>query len=87
MENISLGGACIASEHRYERDELILLRVRLSAEEPVSAIFCQELRVTEKEAGGYEYGCRFREVTQEDQNRITQKILAVQRKNRESGGV
>ncbi len=87
VQNISLGGACIASEHRYERDELILLRVRLSAEDPVSAIFCQVLRVTEKEAGGYEYGCRFREVTQEDQNRITQKILTVQRKNRESGGV
>ena len=78
--NISIGGACISSEHRYHDGDKFLLKVRLLEERPESAMFSQVMRVIEKGEDGFEYGCRFLELTDADQEQITQNIFAAQRK-------
>ncbi len=80
--NISIGGACISSECKYHENDKFLLKVRLLEDRPESAMFAQIVRVLEKEDARFEYGCRFLELTEEDQERITQNIFAVQRQKR-----
>ena len=80
--NISIGGACISSEYRYHDGDKFLLKVRLLDERPESAMFTQIVRVIEKGDAGFEYGCRFLELTDADQEKITQNIFAVQRQKR-----
>lgn len=80
--NISIGGACIGSEFRYHEGDKFLLKVKLLADRPESAMFSQVMRVIERGEGKYEYGCRFLELTEEDQERITQNIFAAQREQR-----
>ena len=45
-------------------------------------MFSQVMRVIEKDGGKFEYGCRFLELTEEDQEKITQNIFAAQRQKR-----
>ena len=80
--NISVGGACVASEQRYWEGDKFLLSVKLLEDRPASAMFCQVLRVIERGESNYEYGCQFLELTEEDEGKITQNIFAAQRKNR-----
>lgn len=82
--NISVGGACIGSECKYHNGDKFLLKVRLLEDRPESVMFCQVLRIIEKDGTKFEYGCRFLELTEEDQEKITQNIFAVQRKTRVS---
>ena len=80
--NVSVGGACVSSEHRYHEGDKFLLKVRLLEEGETSAVFCQILRVVEKGPSQFEYGCKFLELNDTDQARITQNIFAAQRKQR-----
>lgn len=80
--NISIGGACIRSESKYHEGDKFLLKVRLLAERPESAMYSQVIRVIKKDNAGFEYGCRFLELTEADQEQITQNIFAVQRQKR-----
>lgn len=80
--NISVGGACIGSEHRYHEGDKFLLKVRLLEDRPESAMFTQIVRVIEKDEGKFEYGCRFLELTEADQEQIMQNIFAAQRQKR-----
>ena len=82
MLNISVGGACIRSENRYHEGDKFLLKVRLLEDRPESAMFCQVLRVIEKEGQPNEYGCRFLELAEDDQDKILENIFAAQRKKR-----
>lgn len=82
MLNISVGGACIASEHRYHEGDKFLLKVKLLEDRPESVMFCQVLRVTQRDKAPSEYGCQFLELTEEDQEKIIQNIFAVQRQKR-----
>ena len=41
-------------------------------------MFCEVLRIFEREDSKYEYGCRFLELNEEDQDKITQNIFAAQ---------
>lgn len=59
-----------------------LLKVKLLEGRPESAMFSQVVRVIEKDGAAYEYGCRFLELTEADQEQITQNIFAVQRQKR-----
>ena len=83
--NVSIGGAGISSEHRYHEGDKFLLKVRLLEDRPESAMFCQVLRVIEKEEGPREYGCQFLEMNEADQDKITENIFAAQRKSRSGG--
>ena len=80
--NISIGGACISSESRYHDGDKFLLKVRLLEDRPESAMFSQVVRVIKKDGARFEYGCRFLELTEADQEQITQNIFATQRQKR-----
>lgn len=80
--NISVGGACVGSEYRYHEGDKFLLKVRLLEDRPESAMFSQVMRVLEKDGGKFEYGCRFLELTEADQEQITQNIFTAQRQRR-----
>ena len=45
-------------------------------------MYCHILRVISQENSKYEYGCQFLELNEMDQEKITQNIFAVQRKQR-----
>lgn len=82
--NISIGGVYIFSEDKYAEGCKFLLRVKLLADSPESELRCEVLRIIEKEeAGGYEYGCRFLDITEEDQQKITQNMFTIQSKRRD----
>lgn len=78
MLNISVGGARILSEQLYHEGDKFLLKVQLLEDRPLSVMFCEVLRVFEREDSKYEYGCRFLELNEEDQDKITQNIFAAQ---------
>ena len=80
--NISVGGACVASEQRYWEGDKFLLSVKLLEDRETSIMYCQVLRVVEKEDAPFEYGCQFLELTEEDQVRIIQNIFTAQRQKR-----
>lgn len=80
--NISVGGASVSSENRYHEGDKFLLKVRLLEDRPESAMFSQIVRVVEKDEGKFEYGCRFLELTEVDQEQITRNIFAAQRQKR-----
>lgn len=80
--NISVGGACIGSEYPYREGDRFLLKVKLLEDRDISAMFCEVLRIIDKGNSVYEYGCRFLELNENDQEKITQNIFAVQRKQR-----
>lgn len=78
MLNISVGGARILSEQKYNEGDKFLLKVKLLEDRPMSVMFCEVLRIIEREDSKYEYGCRFLELNEEDQEKITQNIFAAQ---------
>ena len=80
--NISVGGAGVRSVHRYYEGDKFLLKVRLLEDRPESVMFSQVVRVIEKEDGTFEYGCRFLELTEDDESQITRNIFAAQRERR-----
>ncbi len=82
--NISVGGACIGSKHRYHEGDKFLLKVKLIDDRPESVMYCQVLRVIEKDNAQFEYGCKFLELPEEEQEKIVQNIFAAQRKTRGS---
>lgn len=80
--NISIGGVCIGSEYVHHIDDRFLLNVKLLEDRAPSAMYCQILRITEKEQSKYEYGCKFLELTEADQDQIAQNIFTFQCKKR-----
>ena len=80
--NISVGGACVASEQRYWEGDKFLLSVKLLEDRETSIMYCQVLRVVEKEDAPFEYGCQFLELNDADQDKITENIFAAQLKSR-----
>ena len=84
FSGLAMGGASISSEHRYHEGDKFLLKVKLLEDRPESAMYSKVVRVIEKDGGAYEYGCRFLELTEADQEQITRNIFAAQRKKRGS---
>ena len=82
MLNISVGGARIVSRQQYWEGDKLLLTVRLLEDRDPSIMYCQVLRVIEKEDGSREYGCKFLELNEADQDRITENIFTAQRLSR-----
>lgn len=81
--NISIGGVYISSEDEYAEGCKFLLRVKLLEDSPESELRCEVLRIIEKEETGHEYGCRFLEITEEDQQKITKNMFTIQSKRRD----
>lgn len=82
MLNISIGGVCVRTDLRQHEDDKFLMKVQLMEEREMSLMFCQIVRVTDNGDGTFSYGCRFLELTENDETRITQNIFAAQRKMR-----
>lgn len=82
MLNISIGGACVRTDLRQHEGDKLLLKVQLMEVRDTSLMFCQIVRVTDNGDGTFSYGCRFLELTDNDEARITQNIFAAQRKKR-----
>lgn len=80
--NISIGGARLSSAYEYWEGDKLLLTVKLMEDREPSIMYCQILRVISQENSKYEYGCQFLELNEMDQEKITQNIFAVQRKQR-----
>lgn len=80
--NISVGGAGIGSDQQYHQGDKFMLKVKLLEDRAPSIMYCQVLRVIERDGGKYEYGCKFLELTEADQEKIIQNIFAVQRMKR-----
>ncbi len=78
MLNISVGGACILTEQKFHEGDKFLLKVKLLEDRPMSVMFCEVLRIIERDDAKYEYGCRFLELNEEDQEKITHNIFAAQ---------
>lgn len=72
--NISVGGASIGTERRYYKGDKFLLKVKMLEEEQPFVVYCEVLRVMEKERSIYEYGCHFIELTEVDQEQISRSI-------------
>lgn len=84
LVDLSVGGVRIASPNRHQIGERLLISVELTPGKGPSTILCQILRVVGQERD-YEYGCRFIELNEADEDRIVQIIFALQR--RQSGRV
>ncbi len=82
--NISVGGASISSEYRYHKGEKFILKVRLLEDKSPSVMYCEVLRVIEKDISRYEYGCHFLELTEVDQEQITQDIELLTKRSAEN---
>ena len=82
MLNISVGGARISAEQQYWEGDKLLLTVKLLEDRDPSIMYCQVLRVIEKEDAPSEYGCQFLELNEADQDKITENIFTAQRKSR-----
>lgn len=72
--NISVGGASIGTERRYYKGDKFLLKVKMLEEEQPFVVYCEVLRVMERERSIYEYGCHFIELTEVDQEQISRSI-------------
>lgn len=72
--NISVGGANISSEHRYYKGDQFLLKVKLLEKEQPFVVYCEVLRVIERDMTRFEYGCHFVELTEVKQEQISQSI-------------
>lgn len=72
--NISVGGASIGTEQRYYKGDTFLLKAKLVEESPAAVLYCEVLRITERNESWFEYGCRFLELTEAGQEQITQDI-------------
>lgn len=83
--NISVGGARIAATQRFYEGDRLLLHVRLPEAASNSVVFCRVLRIIERKDNLFEYGCQFLELTEADEDKITQSIFALQRKMRNGG--
>ena len=84
MLNISVGGARIVSDCQYWEGDKLLLTVKLLEDRDPSVMFCQVLRVIEKEEDSHEYGLQFLELNEADQDKITENIFTAQRKVRKT---
>lgn len=79
LVDLSVGGARLSSNYPHQAGERLLLSLDLTQGKTPSTVLCQVLRVIGQE-GDYEYGCRFIELGEADQDRITQILFALQRK-------
>ena len=83
--NISVGGACVASDYPFHEGDKFLLKVQLLEDRDLSVMYCQVLRIIDRGDGKFEYGCRFLELNEADEAKITQNIFAAQRQKRGGG--
>lgn len=72
--NISIGGAGIGLDQPYHKGDKFFLKAKLFGDRQTFVVYCEVLRVTQKDASQFEYGCQFLELTESSQEQIRQFI-------------
>lgn len=80
--NISVGGACISTGIRHNVGDKFLLRTKLTPNSEPIQVICQIVRINERRYGSLEYGCRFLNLSDAEEDRIVQVIFDMQRQGR-----
>lgn len=80
--NISVGGACISTGIRHNIGEKFLLWAKLTPNSEPTQVVCQIVRINERQHGSFEYGCRFLDLSDAEEERILQIIFDMQRQGR-----
>ena len=80
--NISVGGACISTGIRHNIGDKFLLWSKLAPDSEVIQVACQIVRINERKYGSFEYGCRFLDLSEAEEERILQIIFKMQRQGR-----
>lgn len=82
LVNISVGGACIGSGVHYHEHDKLLLKVQMLEDRDLSVMMCQVLRVSKKENGTFEYGCKFVGMNEAAEAKISHHIFTTQIKKK-----
>lgn len=72
--NISVGGACIALDHRYYKGDQFFLKADLFGDRRIFIVYCEVLRVIQTGTSRFEYGCQFLKLEDADQEQIRRLI-------------
>lgn len=80
--NISVGGACISTGIRHNIGDKFLLWSKLTPNSEPTQVICQIVRINERRYSSFEYGCRFLDLSEAEEERILQIIFDLQRQGR-----
>lgn len=80
--NISVGGTCISTGIRHNIGDKFLLWTKLTPNSEPLQVICQIVRINERRYGSFEYGCRFMNLSEAEEDRILQVIFDMQRQGR-----
>ena len=83
LVNVSVGGVCLGCQARHNIGDKFRLEARLLPVQAPLDLGCQILRILERKHDYFEYGCRFLDLSEADENRILQIIFGLQRKKRQ----
>ena len=78
--NISAGGVCIRTRIKYPLGALLQLRFELIPGQPIPPLRCQVLRVTPGQYTGFEYGCKFIDLSNSLEDTLAQAIIELQQR-------
>ena len=76
-------GVCLGCQARHNIGDKFRLEARLLPDQAPLDLGCQILRILERKHDYFEYGCRFLDLSEADENRILQIIFGLQRKKRQ----
>lgn len=77
IKNIGMGGVCLGSQARRDIGDRLILRIEQLLELKDVPLTCQILRINTHKAGCFEYGCRFLELSEEEERRLFRAIYAL----------
>lgn len=80
--NISVGGACVSTGLRHNVGDKFLLQTKLTPNSEPLQVVSQIVRINERRYGSFEYGCRFLNLSDGEEERILQVIFDMQRQGR-----
>lgn len=80
--NISVGGTCISTGIRHNIGDKFLLWSKLTPDSEPIQVVCQIVRINERRYGSFEYGCRFLNLSEAEEERVLQIIFDMQRQGR-----
>ena len=80
--NMSTGGVCVASHARHNVGEKLTLWLTLPVQSGTLTLPFQILRINERRNGYFEYGCKFIEMDEEQENRLARAIFELHGQSR-----
>ena len=77
LRNMGMGGACLISQARRDVGDKLRLRIGRLLELDGTPLPCQIVRIEERKAGSFVYGCRFADVDEETERRLFRAMYAL----------